>query len=155
MPVDPGSGTSGPVLRQRFQVDKWPHTTYNAVDVAVEPKAYTQQSVDMQGRVSNTSFFASASYLDQPGAIRFLNGYNRSSVRLNVDQQIGQDWQVGVRTYFSHSLADGLDQEGGGRSFFRLTRAPAIVNPTACRRTRGEAWRATRPARTRSTPAST
>ncbi|HLB36490.1 MAG TPA: SusC/RagA family TonB-linked outer membrane protein [Gemmatimonadales bacterium] len=131
MPVDPGSGTSGPVLRQRFQVDKWPHTTYNAVDVAVEPKAYTQQSVDMQGRVSNTSFFASASYLDQPGAIRFLNGYNRSSVRLNVDQQIGQDWQVGVRTYFSHSLADGLDQEGGGRSFFRLTRAPAIVNPLA------------------------
>jgi hypothetical protein len=85
----------------------------------------------MQGRVNQTSFFASASYLDQPGAIRFLKGYQRSSVRLNVDQQVGDAWQVGVRTYYSHSISDGNDQEDGGQSFFRLTRSPPIVNPLA------------------------
>jgi TonB-linked SusC/RagA family outer membrane protein len=131
MPVDPGASTAGPVLRQRFQVDKWPATTYNAVDVAVQPKLTSQNSVDMTGRVSNTSFYASASYLEQQGAIRFLQGYNRSSVRVNVDQQVGSDWQIGVRTYYSHSNADGLNQDQGGRSFFRLTRSPAIVNPLA------------------------
>ncbi len=132
MPVDLGSGaTSVSTLKNRYQIEKWPATTYNAVDLAVYPHLYTQNSLDMQGRVSSTSFFASASYLDQPGAIRYLNGYNRSSARLNVDQQIGQDWQVGVRTYYSHSLSDGLDQQDGGRSFFRLTRSPPIANPLA------------------------
>lgn len=130
LPVDPGAGTSGPVLRQRFQIEKWPHTTYNAVDVAVDPKPFSQTSVDMTGRVNNTSFYASGSYVKQGGAIRFLEGYDRSSVRLNVDQTVGANWQVGVRTYYSHSNADGLDQEDG-RSFFRLTRSPAVVNPLA------------------------
>jgi TonB-linked SusC/RagA family outer membrane protein len=131
MPVDPGSGASGPILRQRYQIEKWPATTYNAVDLAIQPHLYTQNSLDMQGRVSSTSFFASASYLDQPGAIRFLDGYQRQSIRLNVDQEIGETWQVGVRTYYSHSASDGNDQEDGGQSFFRLTRSPAISNPLA------------------------
>ncbi len=131
-PIDPGSGFAIPqLLRQRFQVDKWPHTTYNAVDVAVQPSPFQQHSVDMTGRLGSTSFFASASLLDQSGAIRFLEGYQRQSVRLNVDQQIGDQWQVGLRTYYAHAESDGFDQEGGGQSFFRLTRAPAVVNPLA------------------------
>jgi TonB-linked SusC/RagA family outer membrane protein len=131
-PVDPGASFANrSLLKERFQVEKWPHQTYNAVDVAVDPRVYTQNSMDLTGRLGGTSFFASASMLNQPGAIRFLEGYRRTSLRLNVDQQVGNAWQVGVRTYYSHADEDGEQQEGGGRSFFRLTRAPAIVNPLA------------------------
>jgi TonB-linked SusC/RagA family outer membrane protein len=129
-PVDPGAFIAGPVLRQRFQIEKWPHPTYDAVEVTVQPKPFTQTSVDMTGRVSNTAFYASAAFVDQPGAIRFLEGYERSSIRLNVDQTIGDKWQVGLRTYYAHATEDGLNQDGG-RSFFRLTRSPPVVNPLA------------------------
>ncbi len=130
LPVDPGAFIGGPALRQRFQVDKWPHPTYDAVKIAVDPKPFSENSIDMTGRLSNTSFYASAAFVDQPGAVRFLDGYQRSSVRVNVDQTLGDDWQVGVRSYYSHATEDGLNQDGG-RSFFRLTRSPAVVNPLA------------------------
>jgi TonB-linked SusC/RagA family outer membrane protein len=127
-PVDPGSTIAGPVLRQRFQVQPWPGTTYNAVDQTIDPNPYTQNSVDMTGRFGTTRFFASAANLTQQGAIRFLEGYWRNSFRLNVDQAIGTTWNVAMRSFYSRGVADGLDQEDGGRSFFRLTRVPAIVD---------------------------
>jgi TonB-linked SusC/RagA family outer membrane protein len=125
-PVDPGASIAGSVLRQRFQVQPWPGVMYNAVDEVVDPHPYTQNSVDMTGRFGATRFFASAANLTQQGAIRFLEGYWRNSFRLNVDQAIGDQWSVALRSYYSRGVGDGLDQEDGGRSFFRLTRVPAI-----------------------------
>ncbi|MDH3369435.1 MAG: SusC/RagA family TonB-linked outer membrane protein, partial [Gemmatimonadota bacterium] len=127
--VDPGASSPGlPILRQRFQVDRWPFPTWNGVQQGVDPNVFQSQSLDLTGRVGATSFFASASYLDQPGSIRFLDGYNRYSLRLNVDQQVGSMFQLGVRTYYSHSVEDGEEQENGGAAFFRLTRAPGAAN---------------------------
>src|SRR5207245_6435752 len=73
-------------------------------------------------------FYVSGSNLTEPGAIRFLQGFVRNSFRANVDQAIGSDWTVAVRTSYSRSTQDGLNQEGGGQAFFRLTRVPAIVD---------------------------
>ncbi|MBI2403025.1 MAG: TonB-dependent receptor, partial [Gemmatimonadetes bacterium] len=130
MPVDPGATSPGAaVLRQRFQVEQWPLTTYNGVQQAVQPNPFSQNSVDLTGRAGSTSFFGSAAYLNQPGAIRFLRGYDRTSLRLNVDQGLGDLFQVGVRTYYSHAVEDGSNTEGGsGNAFFYLTRAPAAAN---------------------------
>lgn len=130
LPVDPGATSPGATnLTKRFQVDRWPFPTWNGVQQGVDPNPFQQHSVDVTGRVSNTSFFASAAYLDQPGSIRFLDGYDRYSLRLNVDQQLGSMFQLGVRTYYSHSVEDGENFEGGsGNAFFYLTRAPAAAN---------------------------
>ena len=130
LPVDPGATSPGAaVLKQRFQIDPYPFPTWNGVSQGVDPKPFQSQSVDVTGRVGGTSFFASAAYLDQPGAMRFLEGYSRASLRLNVDQQLGRMFQLGVRTYYSHSDEDGANQEGGsGNAFFYLTRAPAAAN---------------------------
>src|SRR5207248_1258407 len=35
---------------------------------------------------------------------------------------------IALRTYYSRDTQDGLYQEDGGRSFFRLTRVPGIVD---------------------------
>src|SRR2546427_9628758 len=84
----------------------------------------------MTGRVGGTRFYASYSNLTQQGAVRFLQGFVRNAVRANVDQAIGSQWNIAVRTFYSRSSQDGLNQEDGGRSFFRLTRVPGIVDIT-------------------------
>src|SRR6267142_7166203 len=128
-PIDPGSTISGQPLRQRFQVQPWPGTSYNAVNQLVTPKPFMENTVDMSGRFgSTTRVFASASNRREEGAIRFLNGFTRNSFRINVDQGIGTDWNFAFRTSYTRSTQDGLNQEEGGNAFFRLTRVPAIVN---------------------------
>jgi TonB-linked SusC/RagA family outer membrane protein len=127
-PVDPGATISGAVLRQRFQITPWPGTSYNAVNQVVQPHAYADNSVDMTGRFGGTRFYVSGSNLTDAGSIRFLQGFVRNSFRANVDQAIGSDWSVALRTSYSRSTQDGLNQEGGGTAFFRLTRVPAVAN---------------------------
>ncbi|HWC73059.1 MAG TPA: TonB-dependent receptor plug domain-containing protein, partial [Gemmatimonadales bacterium] len=128
-PIDPGSTISGPPLRQRFQVQPWPGTQYNAVNQLVTPKPFLENTLDMTGRFgTQTRFFASASNRHEEGAIRFLNGFNRNAFRINVDQGIGADWNLSFRTSYTRSTQDGINQEEGGNAFFRLTRVPAIVN---------------------------
>src|SRR2546425_4579776 len=129
LPIDPGSTISGPPLRQRFQVQPWPTTGYNAVNQLVTPKPFLENTVDMTGRFgSNTRFYASASNRQEQGAIRYLNGFERNAFRLNIDQAIGTDWNIAFRTSYTRSTQDGINQEEGGNAFFRLTRVPAIVN---------------------------
>lgn len=127
-PVDPGATINGPALRQRFQIEPWPGTAYNAVAQVVQPHPYNQNTVDMTGRFGGTTFYTSASNLMEQGAIRYLQGFRRYSFRANVDQTIGANWTVAVRSFYSRSSEDGLNQEGGGTAFFRLTRVPAVVN---------------------------
>src|SRR5207247_9141509 len=87
-----------------------------------------QNCADMPGRFGATRFYASASNLTERGAFRFLQGFVRNSFRANVDQALGSQWNIALRTSYSRSTQDGLNQEGGGQAFFRLTRVPAIVN---------------------------
>ena len=129
MPIDPGSTISGQPLRQRFQVQPWPTTGYNAVNQLVTPKPFFENTLDMTGRFgTQTRFYASVSNRQEEGAIRFLNGFTRSAFRINVDQGIGTDWNLAFRTSYTRSTADGVNQEEGGNAFFRLTRVPAIAN---------------------------
>src|SRR5213596_2302936 len=128
-PIDPGSTISGQPLRQRFQVQPWPGTSYNAVNQLVTPKPFLENTLDMSGRFGTaTRFYASASNRREEGAIRFLNGFTRDAFRLNVDQTIGTDWNLAFHTAYTRSTQDGVNQEEGGNAFFCLTRVPAIVN---------------------------
>jgi TonB-linked SusC/RagA family outer membrane protein len=127
-PVDPGASTPQSVLRSQFQAKRWPGQTYNAVDQVVNPEPFSTNSIDMSGRFGSTSVFASLANAREGGAIRFLDGYERNSVRLNLDQRVGSEWSVTTRTYYARSISDGLNFERGGGAFFRLTRVPGIVN---------------------------
>lgn len=121
--LDAGASASLTQLRTNYQAKQYPGRIYNAVDQAVTPQEFLQSNVDATGRYGQTRFFVSGSYLDQAGALRFGDGFQRYTGRVNVDQQIGTQWQVGLRTYFVRSTEDNTSP-----SFFRLTRAPAIAN---------------------------
>ncbi|MGH7613966.1 MAG: SusC/RagA family TonB-linked outer membrane protein [Gemmatimonadales bacterium] len=127
-PIDPGASTPALALRSLFQSKRWPGQTFNAVDQTVNPQPFYTNAMDVTGRFGSTSVFASFANTHEGGAIRFLTGYDRNSVRLNVDQRIGSDWAVGVRSYYARSTADGLNQVTGNDAFFRLTRVPGNVN---------------------------
>src|SRR3989442_8166396 len=113
-PIDPGSTISGQPLRQRFQVQPWPGTSYNAVNQLVTPKPFLENTLDMSGRFGTaTRFYASASNRREESAIRFLNGFTRDAFRLNVDQTIGTDWNLAFHTAYTRSTQDGVNQEEG------------------------------------------
>ena len=130
-PIDPGSTisrtTPGDPLRNMFQNQLWPGANYNAVEEFANPKPFWQQNIDLRGRAGNTSYYASGNTFHQGGSIKFLDGFQRQSARLNVDHAIS-NWTFALSSYYAHDTKDGFDQEDGGGAFFRLTRTPPIAN---------------------------
>lgn len=118
-------------LRNVYQINKFPKT-YNAIDQVVTPSAFANTNVDMSGRMNKSNFFVSAGNLTQQGAIRYLSGFKRNSVRANFDQALGDKWNVNLRTTYARTIQDGLAQSGGEngntQGFFRLTRVPAFAD---------------------------
>ena len=129
-PVDPGSavGGSDPVLRAGFLTRDWPGMNYDAVGQFVRPRPLVNNTLDMRGHYGNTSFYSSVSGLDQGGAIKYLNGFQRQTARLNLDQRIGSRWTASLTTFYARGQKDGWFQEDGGSAFFRLTRTVPIAN---------------------------
>jgi TonB-linked SusC/RagA family outer membrane protein len=130
-PIDPGSTmsrtTAGDPLRNMYQNEKWPGTNYDALEQFVKPKPFIQQNVDLRGRAGNTSYYASGNLFKQGGAIKYLDGYQRQSARLNVDHTI-RDWTFALNSYYARDRQDGYDQEDGGGAFFRLTRVVPLAD---------------------------
>ena len=108
-------------LKGLFMVNQWPKR-YDPIEATTTQGQFSNTNVDMTGRFNNTSYFGSISTLNEQGAIQFLKGYRRATGRLNVDQSIGEDWNVAVSSSYSRSTQypDG--------EFFRVTRTPPAVN---------------------------
>ncbi|HET9453774.1 MAG TPA: SusC/RagA family TonB-linked outer membrane protein [Gemmatimonadaceae bacterium] len=116
------------VLRNLFAVERWPRQ-YDPVGQMVTNGQRVTSTLDATGRVRGTTFFASGSNYIEEGAIKFLDGYKRQSARLNVDQEVGEDWTFGVRTFYSRNWSDGGNFENNNnRGFFGITRTPAGVD---------------------------
>jgi TonB-linked SusC/RagA family outer membrane protein len=130
-PVDPGAGSNAGALRNNFQDRQWPVRTFDAVGQLFQPQPTSINNFDVTGRYGKTTFFASVNRLDQGGTITYLNGFQRTSMRVNVDQQVNDKFSFNMNSFFSRSQQDGLNQEdGNGAAFFRLTRTPPLVDLT-------------------------
>jgi TonB-linked SusC/RagA family outer membrane protein len=105
-------------LKARFLVQPWPKR-YNPIAEAITLGQFNNSNIDLTGRFSNTGYFASASNLIQEGSIKYLKGYRRNSVRLNLDQQTGDELSTQVQTFYSRAT----NYPSG--AFFSLSRAPA------------------------------
>jgi TonB-linked SusC/RagA family outer membrane protein len=108
--------------RGLFQSSPFPNT-YNPVRAYLTRGQTYNTTLDATGRIGRTNFFASGNQFKQEGSVRFLKGYTRNSVRLNVDQTMANAFSFGVRTNFS-----SIDDYNSGGNWFRVTRQPAYVN---------------------------
>lgn len=127
------AGTSG---FNTFMVGRWPGQTYDAIDQVVDPGPFFQSDLNMTGRYGQTNFFSSIGRMQQQGSMIGLNGYERTSARINVDQRISDDLTLALSTYYSRNRDDGSGQEGN--SFFDLTRMPRGANLLMKDTVRGE-----------------
>lgn len=113
--LNPGATRS----RTLFQTNPFPKT-YNPINQYLTNGQTVNATFDATGKVGRTNFFASINQLRQEGAVKFLAGYRRNSVRLNIDQQLPSNVSFGIRTTFSDAIDNNI---GGG--FFGLSRQPA------------------------------
>lgn len=108
--------------RGLFQTSPFPRS-YNPVRQFLTNGQNYNLTADATGRVGRTNFFASGNQFFQEGAVRYMRGYTRNSVRLNVDQTMANAFSFGVRTNYT----DATDYNTGG-TWFRVTRQPANVD---------------------------
>jgi TonB-linked SusC/RagA family outer membrane protein len=108
--------------RSLFQVNRYP-LAGNPVRQVLTNGQTTNATIDATGRVGKTNFLASLNQLRQEGAVKFANGYTRNSVRLNLDHQFGNDFDVQFRTSYS----EASDWNTGG-AWFAITRQTASAD---------------------------
>ncbi len=122
---DHGIAAAPPKIAQRglFQVNRWP-TTYDPIGQMITNGAFSNVALDMTGKFGRSNFFASFGNLYQEGSQRFLAGFRRKNVRLNVDNTFAGNWSVSVRTYYANTWQDG----NGSTAGLGLTRQPAYVD---------------------------
>jgi TonB-linked SusC/RagA family outer membrane protein len=106
-------------LRALYLTNPWPKAGTPMRQLLTHGQQYNN-TLDATGRVGRTNFFASANMFRQQGSLRFMDGYSRNSIRLNLDQQMAGNWNFGVRTAFT----DAIDNDGGVQWLY-LSRQPA------------------------------
>ena len=109
----------------------WPGRTYNNVDRFFDGGDHMENYVSASGRTGGTNFHISFSNLQQGGIMRGLEGFNRNNFRLNVDQNIRDNFTASASAFYSTSDQD-VFTENSGTPLYRLTRQPAGVDLLAC-----------------------
>ena len=111
-------------LRNLFQSNIWPDHYYNTAAQMLQSKPTQMTAIDATGKLGSVGFYVSGQYQNEPGSIRFLNGFNSSRARVNLDYNIRPDLKVSASTFYDHSNNDLL-----GFSFGSVLRgAPAGTN---------------------------
>lgn len=113
-------------LLNLYQSTPFP-VTYSQIDQATKADLWSNANADVTGRVGSTGFYASLGYSKQSGAFEYLDGYQRTTARLNLDQNFGDRLRLQANSFYSIQNEDGGVQDGG-TAFFRLSRQPGFIN---------------------------
>ncbi|MBX6362933.1 MAG: SusC/RagA family TonB-linked outer membrane protein [Gemmatimonadetes bacterium] len=113
-----------------YQTESWPGQTYNQVERFFRSSTYRNLYFAAEGRSGATNYHVSASNLEDPGVMPGMKGFNRTNVRVNVDQNVLPSLQVQSSALYSRST-QGQFPETQGNPLFDLTRMPAGVDLTS------------------------
>jgi TonB-linked SusC/RagA family outer membrane protein len=105
----------------------WPGQTYNQVERFFETGQFLQNYVSAEGRSGATNFHVSLSNLKDDGVMPGMEGFDRTNLRVNVDQAMNEQFQVQASAFYSRS-EQGQLPESQGNPLFDLTRMPAGVD---------------------------
>lgn len=103
-------------LRNNYQVQIWPNQYYDMAASVLARNATALTSVDALGRVGSVSFYASAQYQDEGGAVKGLDGIRQVRGRVNLDYDLRRDLRISLSTMFDRSKQDlnsGGSSNGG------------------------------------------
>ncbi len=91
--------------------------TYDHIKQFFKPGTFNTQTATLQQNSASTNFTLSFTRNQQPGIIEGSNGFNRQSMRLNVDHRIKEKLSVGASVSYSRSNNDPARQSF--TNFFR------------------------------------
>lgn len=103
-------------LRNNYQSQIWPNQYWDMAKSVLSRNPIALTSVDALGRVGSVSFYASAQYQDEGGAVKGLDGIQQYRGRVNLDYDIRSDLRVSLSTMFDRSFQDlnsGGSSNGG------------------------------------------
>ena len=111
-----------------YMVTPWP-LLRDPVGQLVTSAPFANSSIDMRAKINNTGVYASIGNLTQQGAVQFLGGFVRNSARVNVDQRFGDLVTANINSYYSQTVDHGAQfEDGGGGTFFSITRSPWMAD---------------------------
>ncbi len=101
--LDP-SGEGLPVERT-FIDKKYPSSikTYDHLKQFYRPGQYFRNTVTLSRNMPGSNFRLSISNLKEPGIMKYLKGYGRQNVRINIDNKLRDDLSLNVGAYFMTS----------------------------------------------------
>jgi len=105
------------------QDQPWPGKTYNQVARFFKTGQYLQNYAAAEGRSGATNFNVSISNLNDGAVMPGDVAFNRTNLRVNVDQAVAEKVQVQASGFYSRSEAPNSNGP-----MFALTRMPAGVN---------------------------
>ena len=105
----------------------WPGQTFNQVERFFETGQFLQNYVAAEGRSGRTNFHVSLSNMRDDGVMPGMGGFDRTNLRVNVDQAMNEKLQVQASAFYSRS-DQAQFPESQGNPLFDLTRMPAGVD---------------------------
>ncbi|HSW31038.1 MAG TPA: SusC/RagA family TonB-linked outer membrane protein [Longimicrobiales bacterium] len=108
----------------------WPGQTFNQVERFFQTGQFMQNYMSAEGRSGRTNFHISLSNMQDEGVMPGMDGFDRTNLRVNVDQAMNEKLQVQASAFYSRS-DQGQFPESQGNPLFDLTRMPAGVDLTA------------------------
>ncbi len=110
-----------------YQTQSWPGKTYNQIERFFQSSNFMQNYLAADGRSGATNYHVSASNMRDPGVMQGMAPFNRTNLRVNVDQNVIPSVQVQTSAFYSRST-QGQFPESQGNPLFDLTRMPAGVD---------------------------
>ncbi len=96
---------------------------YNHVDQFFKPGNFNTQTLTLQQNSASTNFTLSFTRNQQPGVIEGSNGFNRQTMRLNLDHRIKEKLSIGASVSYTRSTNDPSQVD-----FLQLYRQNVDVN---------------------------
>lgn len=102
---------------------------FDHVERFFDPGSYITNTVSMSRNMEDTNFLVSFNHYQETGVLPGLDGFNRKSVRVNLDHEFKESLTLGVTGLFSQGERD-MVETGVANPFFALTfmSADADVN---------------------------
>ncbi len=110
-----------------YMTQAWPGPTYNQIERFFTASNFMQDYLAADGRSGATNYHVSGSYMRDPGVMQGLAPFQRTNLRVNVDQNVIPSVQVQTSAFYSRST-QGQFPESQGNPMFNLTRMPAGVD---------------------------
>lgn len=115
---DIANGTQSPPINPSILTPFTPITEKGTdwYDVVRNKNAITQSyQLGISGGGENTKFYLGASHFDEEGIVK-MNNFKRSTIKLNIDHKLFDNFKIGAKTYFSSSVSVPLDEDNNVNS---------------------------------------